>query len=237
MLYKLDRLSRLHEILRKSAYAILFRLPDWLKYGVGEASRRVRLPYSLLRAGDTAIQIGAPWDTLKSGRSRAAYFSRLVGASGKVLAVEPEQNNVEALHKFADRHSLKHLSIVHSALWSEKTRLRFLFDPEHPAANLVEAVLADGRDPVGMETTEVDADSLDNILADQTLGQIKLLSVTTNGSELEILHGAAKTLENVEYVSVITPEASEILGKHGFNAAGEDDRGYLFRKQSGGSTQ
>ena len=82
-----------------------------------------------------------------------------------------------------------------------------------------------------METTHVEADTLDNILADTEIQKIKLLSITTNGSEIEILRGALKTLVNVEYVSIITPDAAELLNDHGFNSCGEDDRGYLFRKQ------
>lgn len=230
MLYRLNRLSRIHNVLREAAYAVLFRLPDAIKYGIGYCWRRFRQPYKLLETGDTAIQIGAPWDTLKAGRSRAAYFAHFAGNVGRVIALEPEQSNVDALQSYADRHSLNQLSIVRTALWSEKTRLRFLVDPEHPAANLVEAVIAEGRDRSGLETTHVDADTLDNVLAKTKIDKIKLLSITTNGSELEILRGASKTLAHVEYVSIITPQANELLSEHGFSACGEDDRGYLFRK-------
>ena len=221
----------MHGVLRKAAYSVLFRLPDRPKYVLGDIWRRFRRPYRLLDKGDTAIQVGAPWDTLKAGRSRAAYFARFVGDSGQVIAVEPEKSNVEALRHFANRHSLPQLSIVNSALWSEKAKLRFLFDPEHPAANLVEAVLVEGRDRSGMKTTHVEADTLDNLLANTGIRKIKLLSITTNGSEIEILRGALNTLMHVEYVSIITPDAAELLSDHGFNACGEDDRGYLFRKQ------
>lgn len=230
MLYKLNRLSRVHQILRKTAYALLFRLPDSLKYGLGGLWRRFRRPYRLLENGDTAIQVGAPWDTLKAGRSRAAYFARFVGRSGKVVALEPEPDNVEALKSFADRHTLSQMAVMHTALWSEKTRLRFLSDPEHPAANLVEAVLAEGRDAADMQSTEVEADTLDNMIGDSGIDSIKLLSVTTNGSEVEILRGAPRTLANVTYVSVITREADDLLTNHGFTGCGEDDRGYLYRR-------
>ena len=230
MLYRLDRLSRTHDAIRRAAYSILFRLPDSIKYAIGHVWRRFRRPYNLLEEGDMAIQVGAPWDTLKAGRSRSAYFARFVGHAGRVLALEPEKSNIEALRQFANTHSLDQLDIVHTALWSEKARLRFLCDPQHPAANLVEAVLAEGRDPIGMESTMVDADTLDAIVSELKIGKIKLLSVTTNGSEIEILQGATNTLANVEYVSVITPSASELLAAQGFSACGEDDRGYLFRK-------
>ena len=230
MLYRLNRFSRLHNSLRVLAYSVLWLLPDWLKYGPGSLWRRFRRPYKFLRPGDTTIQVGAPWDTLRAGRSRAAYFARFVGRSGHALAVEPADSNVQALRSFAQRHTLPQLAVVPVGVWDKKTRLRFLINDEHPASNLVEEVIAEGRDQTKFEATEIDVDTLDNIVESRQIGNVKLLSITTNGSEAHVLRGAANTLAKVEYVSVITPEAHDVLSSHGFSPVGGDDRGYLYRK-------
>ena len=228
--YKVDRLSRAHNLVRSAAYAVLWRLPDWLKYGFGSVWRSLRQPYKLLGRGDAAVQVGAPWDTLRAGRSRAAYFARFVGQTGRVVVVEPSDSNVTALGEFAARHDLPQLTVVPTGAWDKKTHLRFLVNPDHPASNLVEEVIVEGRDREQFEVTDVAVDTLDNIVAESGIEKIKLLSITTNGSEMQVLKGAAKTLAMVEYVSIITPDASEFLSSHGFGPFGEDDRGYLFRR-------
>ena len=231
MLYRANRLSRAHNLLRKAAYVLLWRLPDWLKYGVGGVWRHFRQPYKLLGHGDAAVQVGAPWDTLRAGRSRAAHFARFVGNDGRVVVVEPSNSNVQALNGFAKRHAMSQITVVPTGAWDKKARLRFLINPDHPASNLVEEVVVDGRDRTGFEATDIEVDTLDNIVADSGIKNIKLLSITTNGSEMQVLRGAVETLSIVEYVSIITPDAGDFLSSHGFGPFGEDDRGYLFRKQ------
>jgi FkbM family methyltransferase len=231
MFYRLSRFSFAHNLVRKAAYAVLWRLPDGIKYGFGGLWRRFRLPYRLLQPGDTVIQIGAPWDTLRAGRSRAVHFARFVGHSGRIVVVEPAEENVAALKAFADRNALTEMAIVPRGAWSKATRLRFLVNPAHPASNLVEEVCDDReRDRSAYQVTEIEVDTIDSVAQALDLKPVKLLSITTNGSELEILAGAARTLERVEYVSIITKAGDAILRKHGFSPAGHDDRGYLYRR-------
>ena len=87
MLYKLSRFSRVHTVLRRCGYAVLGLLPLQWRYRLGRAARHHRLPYKLLKQGDTVVQIGAPWDLLRMGRSRSMHFSYFVGDSGHVLIV------------------------------------------------------------------------------------------------------------------------------------------------------
>jgi len=232
MYYRLSRFSRAHELLRRTAYAVLWRLPASLKYGSGALWRRFRLPYKLLRPGDAAIQIGAPWDTLRAGRSRAVHFARFVGNVGKVVVIEPAPDNLAALREFTSSHGMTNLDIVPSGAWSKKARLRFLSNPDHPASNLVEEVCDDReRDRNRYQVSEIDVDSVDRIAASRVPGAIRLLSITTNGSEIEILKGAEQTLGRTEYVSLITDQAEGMLKEHGFVRVGHDDRGYTYRRK------
>lgn len=235
MLYRANRLSRSHQFLRRAAYSVLNRLPDSLKYRAGSLWRTLRQPYRLLRAGDCAVQIGAPWDTLLAGRSRAVYFARRVGRTGMTIVIEPADNSVQALRSFVSQHALAQLRIIQSGVWNSKTSLRFLEDPEHPAANLIEEVIVDGRDRSLFSESVVEVDTLDNLLGDIAPETIRLLSVTTNGSELQILQGAEKTLSKVQYVSTITTDVDQFLANAGFRRIGGDDRGYLYRNSRAGT--
>lgn len=87
------------------------------------------------------IQIGAPRDLLKIGRSRTLYFLRLVGASGNVVVFEADGDSVAALRAYATKTGLAdRLHVVESAAWSETTTLSFLVSDKHPASKLVAGI-------------------------------------------------------------------------------------------------
>lgn len=232
MLYKLSRHSKVHNLLRVTVNSILWKLPVSVKYGVGFSSRKVRLPYKLIGEGDTVIQIGAPWGLLQAGRSRSIYFSKLVGKSGQVIVFEADLNNVKNLREFLVRQGISNIKVIPLGAWNKATKLRFLINDKHPAANLVEEVFDDSRkDLKDFRAVEIDVDSIDNVLDTLSLGEIKLLSITSNGSEEEILQGASKTQEKVEYISIIgDPQDFPKIEAYQFRQIGEDDRGYLYQK-------
>jgi FkbM family methyltransferase len=178
------------------------------------------------------VQIGAPWDTLRAGRSRAAHFARLVGREGRVIVIEPTPENVAALEAFARRHRLDGMTVIPRAAWSGPARLRFLVNPDHPASNLVEEVIDTPlRDRGAYERIEVDADSLDGLLQGLSVPRIRLLSINTNGSDRQIFDGAARTLRRTEHVAVVTRRCEAWLERCGFRLLGGDDRGYTYGRE------
>lgn len=66
--------ATVHRYAVRLANAVLARLPFSFKYALALWLRRNRAPYTLIRAGDTVVQVGAPHDTLRAGRSRAYHF-------------------------------------------------------------------------------------------------------------------------------------------------------------------
>lgn len=232
MLYKLNRLGLAHKVLRIVGNRVLWSLPEALKYHVGSGLRRWRLPYRLVRPGDTVVQIGAPWDVLKAGRSRAAHFALLVGPAGRVIVIEPDADNVAALAAFKERRGLAQMIIVDKGAWSQRDRLRFLVNRHHPASNLVESVYDSDRTDLGQyDATEIDVDSMDHILAELGVAQVRLVSITTNGSERQILEGMKEINKSTTYIATVgRPEKYRIVEDFGFVLLGEDDRGYLFSR-------
>ena len=207
MLYRLSRFSSVHKVLRWIAYALLWNLPDAVKWpGIG-LLLQFRLPYRLLNPGDTVVQIGAPWDLLRAGRSRGIHLARRVGVSGKAIIIEPDKDNVAALRRFVAKHKMDNVIIVPLGAWSHKARLRFLVDHANPAANLVEEVADSSRtDLARFEVTEIDVDSVENILRVNGLSTPRLVSITTNGSENEILKGMGAMAGEVTYIATIGNE-------------------------------
>ena len=64
------------------------------------------------------------------------------------------------------------MTIVPLGAWNEKTTLRFLTDPDHPAANLVESVFDYSRsDRERFDVIEINVDSLESILLQHDVKQ------------------------------------------------------------------
>jgi FkbM family methyltransferase len=230
MLYRLNRFSFSHKILRHISYAVLWKLPNWFKWPVIGFFLRFRLPYRLLKPGDVVVQIGAPWDLLRAGRSRGIHFARKVGKSGKAVLIEPDADNVTALRRFVEKHGMSNVIIIPVGAWSKKTRLRFLVDHANPAANLVEEVVDSSRsDLERFQVTEIDVDAVENILHENGLSTPKLVSITTNGSENEILKGMKALGARLQYISTIGDENEiPMLRELGFDKLGDDDRGWTY---------
>jgi FkbM family methyltransferase len=232
MLWKLNRLSKLHNAMRSVYYFILGSIPMMVTYRIGKEVKKKRLPYKIIDEGSVVVQIGCPWDTVLVGRSRGMYLSLLAGRSGKVIIFEPERKSINVLQDVVKRMNTGNTTIVDKGAWSSKTRLRFLYDPKHPAANLVEDVYdARRNDLQKYMVTEVEVDTVDNVLAEMGISAVDLISITTNGSEMQILEGMKKAIVNTKYIAIIGDCDISALSESGYALVGEDDRGRTFRNE------
>lgn len=219
-------------------YNMVFGLvPFSLKYGVGQMLRRRRPPYSLIGLGSIVVQVGAPRDILQAGRSRAVHFCLRTGPMGRVIIVEPDPENTKVLEQVLQRRGLFQASVHTCAAWSETAVLRLRVNSRHPASNFTEGCAdLDPKDVEPFEIQEVAADSLDNILAKEGIDRVDLVSITTNGAEIQILEGfrSALTRQAVDYVALARTgerrEFESFLSRWGFSFLTHDDRGYTFQR-------
>lgn len=235
--------SGLSRALRAISLGFFRLLPSGLKYSVAGALQSRRTPYRLLAKGDRVVQVGAPRDLLLGGRSRAVHFARMVGATGRVLVVEPDPKSAAALESFLAKHRLNdRVAVVNLGAWKERGTLEFRMNPAHPASNRV-AMLESGEEPVpadeatpGWEIATIEVDRLGSILQEHNFENPKLISITTNGAEREILAGlwAAGDRFVPRFVSLGPPneENVPIMAEHGFRWIAWDDRGQLFEREA-----
>jgi FkbM family methyltransferase len=221
------------------ALTIVFNLLTWplplkLKYGLGQHLRKRKAPYCWLMPGDTVVQVGCARDILLTGRSRAIHFAMRV-PRGRVILVEADAANCGALRDVLERLGIHNVSVVELGAWEHRTTLAFLSSRNHPAANvLVEAKEID-EDLVRRrkyETHLITVDSLDNILTREDCGTPALVSITTNGAELQILRGMKRTLADARPVISLAstgPGFNETMQSLGYEYIARDDRGYCFR--------
>ena len=221
------RLSHIHEASMRLA-------PFWIKYGVGVRLRRRKAPYRFLRSGDAVIQIGAPRDILAAGRSRAMYFSLLAG-HGPVLVVEPDPANCQALRSMLEKQNITNVTLAPCGAWDSKTQLSFLANSTHPAANVLEQVgpTETSRAP-GFERIVVEVDTIDDLASVHGVSTPRLVSITTNGAELQIVAGMKRMLATgyPEYICLAQtgPGYIEAMRDLGYERVAMDDRGHCFRR-------
>jgi FkbM family methyltransferase len=211
-------------------------LPYRIKYPLGTYLRRNKLPYKWLEPGDIAVQVGAPRDMLLAGRSRAIHFARLVGTAGKIVIIEPDPENVAYLQDFVRRYGLQgNTMVVGIGAWKERTELMLLTNTQHPAAGVLEGLKGFRETLSGNpehEKIKVAVDTLDAILNEANVSEVKIVSITTNGAELEILAGMQETIrKGCQHISLASTGEGyvEYMARIGFEYYGRDDRGYSFR--------
>ena len=76
---------------------------------------------------------------------------------------------------------------------------------------------------------------MDNILERLDVSSVKLVSITTNGSEREIIAGMSKTLaRGLPYIALArTDDGHEaMMTELGYGRLGFDNRGYTFSKNA-----
>lgn len=223
-----------HLFLVKVYNAFMGVLPFHFKYWLGRKLRGSRPPYSLIRGDSVVVQVGAPRDTLRAGRSRGMHFAFLTRGGGRVVIVEPDPDSARFFEETAKSAGLDHVTVCNTAAWSEKTTLKVRMKDTHPAAGFVE----DCADYTAEElkqfrTVEMPGDALDNILDSIGVDRVDLVSITTNGAETAILEGLSRRIERDHpFISLARTKDGypEFMKGLGYETSANDDRGYTFAK-------
>jgi FkbM family methyltransferase len=225
----------LHRLAVRTYNAVMRLVPFAIKYGVGKKLREKSPPYCLIEDGSVVVQVGAPQDTLHAGRSRGMYFSLFAGPKGKAIIVEPDADSIRQLDTVTKAKGIQNVILCHTAVWSERKMLRVFVNDAHPASNFTEGTKEyDARRLKDYRIVEVPADTIDNILAENGVEKVDLVSITTNGAEREILAGMRKTIEaGLPYISLARTgdHYVEMMESLGYKLSTHDDRGFTFKQE------
>jgi FkbM family methyltransferase len=130
---------------------------------------------------------------------------------------------------------ITNIDLAEVGAWEARTQLTFLSDPDHPAANILEDVTRpDDASGAAVQRLVVEVDTLDNLAAEHGLERPRLVSITTNGAELQIVAGMKAMLADgyPEYIALAQtrPGYVEAMADVGYEHIALDDRGYCFRR-------
>lgn len=113
--------------------------------------------------------------------------SRLVGVSGRVVAVEPAIRNLSFLHLHRELNGLKNLSILASACSHEQALLGF-----EQGENFALGRVSDGASKV--TTSDFAATVTIDSLTRQCAAQPAVIKIDVEGAEYDVLRGAKDTI-------------------------------------------
>jgi FkbM family methyltransferase len=168
-----------------------------------------------LKPGDCFYDVGA----------HVGFYSllaaRLVGEAGRVIALEPDADNVAVLNEVVARNNLKHVRVARTAVWDsdgEVTFERGLDAPSRMGGRVAETSSAQNSPS---EMVSVPAVALDTLAAaDRPPSVIK---IDVEGGEKQVLQGARRVLEVNKPVLVVeihvqesTEEVSRMLSAWGY---------------------
>ena len=150
----------------------------------------------ILKEGDTAIDVGA----------NIGFFtlamSRLVGPSGKIVAYEPGENNLEHLKQHIEMNALTNVEVIEKPVWCREEEVTFFINRDDRSSN---ALCDPGNFPTNEKsranpfTVKMQAAILDN--APVRFNVVKLIKIDTEGAEKKVLEGAMLLLSHpVPYI-------------------------------------
>jgi FkbM family methyltransferase len=234
--FRWNHRSAVHRSIVKGVNRCLASVPFKAKYRITAKLRDGRMPYSLVGPGDVIVQVGAPADTLLAGRSRGMQLA-LRCRGGRAIIVEPDPASAAEFRSRAAELGLNHVTVVNSGAWNEESTLTLLVDPTHPATNFVDGTVDyDDVRRRDFQRVTVPVQTLDRIVYDAigSYGPVRLLSVTTNNSEREILQGIDGLIaDGLQYLCLARTGAGydEVANKLGFDYLATDDRGFTYLRR------
>ena len=180
-------------------------------------TREVEVLAQYLVEGMNFIDIGA----------NSGFFtiiaSKLVGASGKVLAFEPSQDNMRMLRNNVEANSLQNIEAVRYAV-SEASgpvtlHLSKINPGDHRTYQSDDARILNAGSP--RETIHVAGISLDDYLSSAPF-DVNVIKMDIKGAEHHALMGMRETITKRQNILLMTE-----YWPHGLQAAGSSPRGFL----------
>lgn len=182
-----------------------------------------------IKEGMTVVDIGAHIG------GYATLSAQKVGSMGKVIAIEPETQNYLSLQENIKINGFKNVIPVKIALSDHVGFEKLYLSPWSSCHGLIIPTIKQSRilDSIKTNNNEtpsitVPVTTLDALLAKLNIKKIDIIKIDAEGTEIAILKGAQKTLENNPGVKIIVAsyhypnevlEVQNFLQKKGFKTS------------------
>jgi FkbM family methyltransferase len=167
---------------------ISFRVSQIPSFEVGNdlISLRGYLSGSKILPGSIVVDAGASASGIAT-----IYFSKMVGDTGKVIALEPDKNNFKILEQNLRMNDIKNVIVINKGLWRNEETLSFNSEMGESSSVLFnnENANASGKQ------IKIDCVDLDHLLAELGVQRVDFIKMDIEGAEIEALEGMMNTLK------------------------------------------
>jgi FkbM family methyltransferase len=154
-------------------------------------ARNINYLQRFVPPGATVIDVGANIGFF------ARKFGQWAGRDGKVIAIEPEINNVKLLKQGLKRVGLESVvEVVHAAATETDGEISLIVDPYHHANHRI-----------GQSDVKVAARAVDSLTAKLKV-PVTLIKIDVQGAEAQVLAGAKETLQRYKPAIFIEIDAN-----------------------------
>ena len=151
---------------------------------VSDRNMGLFLAYYKPQLGDTIFDVGAGAGT------EVGHFSKMVGATGRVFAVEADPSAARRLRKQVAGLKYQNVEILELAVGNNEGTVQLHIAEEGGIENSIKSV-------VGSSFVEVPCRRLDNILENLKLDQISYMKINIEGAEYDALLGLGSSSKKV----------------------------------------
>jgi FkbM family methyltransferase len=152
--------------------------------------REMALLQTLVEPGMTIADIGA------NVGFYAVQMGQWVGASGRVLAFEPDPLTFELLQRRSSAAAPANLEVRQFALGDARGTATLYCSAYNRADNRV----GQRHDEPNVEAIQIEVRTLDEYLAERGLPAVDALKIDVQGLEAHVLRGAAQTISRVRWI-------------------------------------
>ena len=175
------------ELQNKLFEIVLKHIPLWLLMRI-PCSYSTYLKCNRPEEGDVILDCGAHVGNC------AIIFSRRVGATGLVIALEPFEEAFALLEERLQRMKLDNVVALNKGLWNQTAQLPVTVLSDTLYSRIDPERLSDGSEG----DTVIDVTTIDAIVEDLKLKRLDMIKMDIEGAEIEALQGAAKTLQTLK---------------------------------------
>ncbi|HEY98606.1 MAG TPA: FkbM family methyltransferase [Dehalococcoidia bacterium] len=158
-----------------------------------------------LQKGDIVVDAGAHIGTFTIKAAKA------VGDKGRVIAIEPSENNLEFLSRNIEANGLQNVTIVPKGVWGTKGTLKLSISCRRTTGHSFYTSEQFGTEDTE-EYQEVEVDTIDNIVRQSGVGPVNFLKMDIEGAEVEAIKGMDETMSGDVKLAM---EISHIVAGHG----------------------
>ena len=123
----------------------------------------------------------------------ALYAAKKVGETGKVIAFEPDPNNLKILKSNIKKSGLRNIILIKRALGNIVKKVE-LESADHFSSVIIKTF----KNPI----FEVKQTTLDKELKELGIKKVHLIKMNIEGAEIDAINGAKQTLINTEYIAI-----------------------------------